>query len=201
MRFIKTLITITVLLVAVTTIADGKEFSSVDGNNPSLITYQFTGKIERYSKIYAPFPLATDEIITGTFSYFPMRGIQKFPAGARINIGSVILNADLNIKNDPFKIKIEYKKQINSLSHLTHDVFMWTLNDTEVASQYGTDRIQAIFYLEDTTATVFHDNKVPIDLNLDDFNHHLIVFNRNGPEKNACSWFCDVIITSLTRME
>lgn len=205
MRFIGALILITVLLVAVSTIASGKEISSIDGNSPSLINYQFTGKIERYSEKYAPFPLAVGDMITGTFSYFPIGGIQKFPAGARINIGSITLNADMNIEGVPFIITIENgtplsEKQKNNHS-FSHDVFRWTLNDTVVGSQYEIDGIQAIFQLEDTTSTVFHDNKLPIDINLNDFNHPRIVFSKSGPEKNTSAWFCEVKITSLTRVE
>lgn len=167
----------------------------------SLVVYQFTATIQSYVDIWAPFPAAIGEVITGTFSYDPTVDTQKPPAGVQVKIRSITLNSDLSSMNSPIVVQNDVQRPPFPVGTPPNksDIFQWLTNDTTVAAQYGLAWIQTSIIMEDTSGTVFSDSKIPASLNLSQFNNAFISIGKQVQGVGGFN-FCRAPITSLHRL-
>jgi len=185
----------------------GERETTISHVTSSLVVYRYTAVVESYVDIWAPFPAAVGDVITGTFTYDPGAAAQKPPAGVQVKIGDVTLTSNL----DTFTTNLGLLNAIHIRNDSQHvspdgvvfnsgDHFDWFTHDTSTGASFGADGIGVGIALQDTTGTVFSDSTIPTQLNLNRFDNAFIQLSKEVSGVGTFV-FCRALVTSLNRLQ
>jgi hypothetical protein len=129
--------------------------------------------------------------------YYPQVG----PSLIKITFSaSDVLETSTTFQSDSTVFPHYFVKVENDVDDPIRDNFHWSASDPDLAKELGYDEVQANMTLTDSSASVFSDDTLPSDLNMEDFEGRLfLLVSTNEGNVKSIHWIIKVKIDDIEK--